>query len=43
MGGAVTHSLRVGVGAAKGRLLGFFGKVIIAGAMLLVILVMAFP
>ncbi|HUB26988.1 MAG TPA: DUF456 family protein [Tepidisphaeraceae bacterium] len=42
-GGATRKSIEVGIGAAKGRAYGLGTKFIIGVAMLLVILVMAFP
>jgi uncharacterized protein len=42
-GGQAAHSLRVGVGAAKGRVAGFIAKLILGGVMMLLILCAAFP
>ena len=41
--GDIDHSLRVGFGAAQGRLLGIVGKLSIGVAMLLMTIVVAFP
>jgi uncharacterized protein YqgC (DUF456 family) len=42
-GGKVQHSVRVGVGALKGRAYGFAGKLLVGCGMMLVILVMGWP
>jgi uncharacterized protein len=42
-GGEAIHSLRVGWGAAKGRFFGVVIKLVIGAAMLLLILIAAFP
>jgi uncharacterized protein YqgC (DUF456 family) len=42
-GGQAKKSIEVGIGAARGRAYGLIAKLIIGGAMLLLIIVMAFP
>jgi uncharacterized protein YqgC (DUF456 family) len=43
MGKPVNHSLRIGVGALKGRFAGIIGKMLVGAAMFLVAAVIAFP